>query len=63
MGQLEEDEELLDSCPNCDAQWGIEEISFQECDSCGYPDCEDDFDEFGDYEEEQFDKEDDHIGI
>lgn len=27
------------SCPNpeCGASWGIEEVSFQECDSCGYP--------------------------
>lgn len=25
------------SCPNCDKSWGIEEMSFQECDSCGYP--------------------------
>ncbi len=24
-------------CPHCDASWGIEEMSFQECDSCGYP--------------------------
>lgn len=30
------------SCPNCDAQWGFEEISFQECDSCGWPDCDED---------------------
>jgi Zn ribbon nucleic-acid-binding protein len=35
---------LLGSCPNCDAQWGIEEMSFQECDSCGYPDDMDDDD-------------------
>lgn len=27
------------NCPNpeCGAAWGIEEMSFQECDSCGYP--------------------------
>lgn len=32
------------NCPNpeCGAAWGIEEISFQECDSCGYPDFYDD---------------------
>ncbi len=32
---------LKNSCPNCDETWGIEEISFQECDSCGYPRQED----------------------
>ena len=34
-------------CPNlnCQAQWGIEEISFQECDCCGWPNCEDETDE------------------
>ena len=29
-------------CPNCSASWGIEEISFQECDECGYPNNMDD---------------------
>lgn len=29
-------------CPNCSANWGIEEIDFQECDACGYPNCDDD---------------------
>jgi hypothetical protein len=31
-------------CPQCYSAWGIEEISFQECDSCGYP-YETDYDE------------------
>lgn len=32
-------------CPNpdCNASWGIEEISFQECDCCGWPDVDDEF--------------------
>ena len=30
-------------CPNCDSGWSIEEIDLQECDYCGYPDC--DYDE------------------
>lgn len=35
--------EIIDTeCPNCGAMWGIEEMSFQECDACGYPHCEDD---------------------
>ena len=25
-------------CPNCNAIWGSEEIDFQECDCCGWPD-------------------------
>lgn len=31
---------LHESCPNpeCSAAWGIEEVSFQECDTCGWPD-------------------------
>jgi len=33
----EPEEELISICPNCGAGWGIEEISFQECDACGYP--------------------------
>jgi hypothetical protein len=30
-------------CPNCQAIWGMEEIDWQECGSCGWPDpdCED----------------------
>ena len=31
-------------CTRCDANWGIEEYSFQECDSCGYPNHYDDDD-------------------
>jgi Zn ribbon nucleic-acid-binding protein len=45
---------LHQSCPNCDAQWGVEEISFQECDSCGYPDCDDEDDE--DLDDEPYDE-------
>lgn len=29
--------ELLE-CPNCGAIWGAEEIDWQQCDYCGYPD-------------------------
>ena len=39
-----EDDDELDQCPSCMACWGIEEISFQECDSCGYPDDTEDID-------------------
>ena len=41
---------LHQSCPNCDAQWGVEEISFQECDSCGWPDCDEDDEPDDEYE-------------
>lgn len=40
----EEDDVLFSSCPNCYDSWGIEEISFQQCDSCGYPHHHDDDD-------------------
>ena len=45
------------SCPNCDAQWGVEEISFQECDSYGYPDCDDEDEPDDEY---QYDDEQDY---
>jgi hypothetical protein len=34
------------ACPNCQAVWGFEEIEDQICDACGYPNNEDDEDEF-----------------
>lgn len=44
--------EKLTECPICGAKWGFNEIQFQECDSCGTPDFEDE-DEY-DYEEDNF---------
>jgi hypothetical protein len=46
-------------CPNpeCSASWGIEELSFQECDACGWPDVPDD--DSDDESTEQFDDEED----
>ena len=41
-------------CPNldCQSQWGIEEMSFQECDCCGWPNCDDDQnDDYPEYDE------------
>lgn len=40
-------------CPNleCQAQWGFEEISFQQCDCCGWPYPEDEMEQ--DYYEEE----------
>jgi len=29
--------EIID-CPECGAVWGFDEIQFQECGACGYPD-------------------------
>ena len=44
------------NCPRCGEAWGIEEMSFNECDSCNYPqkdwnddDTDDDF-EADDYD-------------
>lgn len=49
-------------CPNldCQANWGIEEISFQECDSCGWPNVDEDeddrdWDELDEWEEDEQD--------
>jgi len=39
-------EEMYEYCPNCGKLWGIEEYDFQECDSCGYPDCDNDVNEW-----------------
>lgn len=51
-------------CPNpeCQVGWGIEEISFQECDSCGWPRCEEqDLD--GDYGAPDYEYYYDEIGV
>jgi len=48
---------LLDQCPNCDAMWGIEEMSFQECDCCGYPKTDEDRAEEWDNDFDDFDDE------
>jgi hypothetical protein len=41
---------MMLQCPNCQAIWSMEEIDEQYCGACGYPDCEEDTDDF--YEEE-----------
>jgi Zn ribbon nucleic-acid-binding protein len=41
---------MLLQCPNCQAVWSMEEIDWQECDACGYPD-EEDF-EYNSYDDE-----------
>ena len=42
-------------CPNlnCQANWGSEEISFQECDCCGWPN-NDDYEDVYDEEEPDY---------
>jgi hypothetical protein len=35
-------------CPNCQSVWGFDEIQWEHCDCCGFPDC--DFDEENDLE-------------
>lgn len=45
-------EEFWAECPNCSAQWGIEEMDEQYCFACGYPNNEDDEDDdYEDYED------------
>lgn len=42
----------LFECPNCNAVWGMEEIDWQECDCCGYPNVDaTDFDDDDDYDD------------
>lgn len=33
-----DDDSPLEQCPHCGSLWGCEEMDFQECDCCGYPD-------------------------
>lgn len=48
---MKEEKEPIEECPNCGAIWavGTEEYDWQECDCCGYPDCDDELEE--DYED------------
>lgn len=39
---------MLLECPNCGAVWGMEEIDWQQCDCCGWPDNDDDDDYYDD---------------
>lgn len=55
MEQLEEEEEYT-QCPVCQSVWGMEEIDWQQCDSCGYPDgdgcLDEDWSDFDDDDDE-----------
>jgi hypothetical protein len=43
-------------CPNCQSIWGYEEIDWQTCDCCGWPDVDEDFKSESDYfEDDDFD--------
>lgn len=48
--KLKELIEELSKCPNCGVIWGFDEMQFQECDCCGWPDC-DDYNEINEWEE------------
>ena len=41
---------MLTECPHCNSIWTMEEIDWQECDACGYPqnDATDDHEDFVD---------------
>jgi len=41
---------MLLNCPNCQAVWGFDEFQYQECDCCGYPNNEEDYEDWGDDE-------------
>jgi hypothetical protein len=49
------DDEEYTQCPVCQSVWGMEEIDWQQCDSCGYPDgdgcLDEDWSDFDDDEE------------
>lgn len=40
---------LYRECPNCPAIWGEEEIALQTCSACGFPDHEEEVDEFDNF--------------
>ena len=50
-GKYSDDDDEFGECPNCSAQWGMEEIDEQSCFACGYPNCDDaddaDYEDFG----------------
>lgn len=46
-------------CPNCSSIWGMEEIDWQNCDACGWPDNEDDDEDTGWDEGDEDDNPDD----
>ena len=35
----------LTQCPNCQSHWGFDEMQWEQCDCCGYPNCDDEMDE------------------
>ena len=48
---------MLLACPNCSAIWGFDEIQFQQCDCCGYPNIDDEENDFDpDNFEDDFDE-------
>lgn len=47
------DNETLFECPHCQCHWGIEEIDWQTCDMCGWPDVDAQYDDtYDDYDDE-----------
>jgi hypothetical protein len=51
------DDDEYHNCPECGVVWGIEEICFQECFSCGYPDNDGDWDDWEDFEYDDYSEE------
>lgn len=50
---------MRSECPNCGSIWGIgsEEWEWQQCDCCGWPDADEDFDD--DIDPDDYDDDDD----
>ena len=51
----------FEECPHCQAVWGIEEIDFQECDSCGYPHFDEDDENWGRSDDDDFDEDEEPL--
>lgn len=44
------------SCPNCGVIWGIDEMDWNNCYACGWPDNDDEYDD--DYDPDEYDDDD-----
>ena len=51
--------ELFEYCPVCGHFFGSEEFDFQECDSCGWPDSDKDYDNDDSIFDDDFDERED----
>ena len=54
MGAIKKIHRSLSECPNCGAIWGIgsEEWDWQQCDACGYPNADEDYNDEDDWDDD-----------